>query len=79
MSLRSLIEINHDFTHRLERDEFVEALTRYLCSGSRQNAEDLERFGLKVIGMRHHSGSFYLDGEPDGFPAVSVPRREVKP
>ena len=54
--------------------EFLPALRRYLNGGSRETAEALERFGVKVIGMRHHSGVFVLDGEPDGFPVAYLTR-----
>lgn len=66
MSIRTLIEINHDFAGR--QAGLADALHRYLCSGSEQHAKALEAFGLKVLGLRHHSGRFYADREPDGFP-----------
>ena len=67
MSNRSLIEINHDRTSDLDED-FLRLLGSYLRSASRESAEALERYGVRVIGMRHHSGNFILDGEPEGFP-----------
>jgi len=76
MSNRSLIEINHDFAGRID-NHGIELLTRlayYLRSASREAAEDLEPFGVKVIGMRHHSGNFILDGTPDGFPPQYLER-----
>lgn len=67
MSNRTLIEINHDF--RPDDDpRFLPALRRYLNSGCRETAEALEPFGVRVISMRHHSGKFIVDGDPDGFP-----------
>lgn len=78
MSNRSLIEINHDFCHELN-DAVLEKLKAYLRSASRETANDLKRHGITVVGMRHHSGQYYLDGEPEGFPAISVPRREPPP
>lgn len=71
MSNRTLIEVNHDFCGDLS-DEFVATLKRYLRSASRETAEPLRRFGIRVIGMRHHSGNFILDGEPEGFPALCL-------
>src|SRR6185503_9308674 len=68
MSYRTLIEINHDFGPQEDSIEFLTVLARYLRSANRDNAEALERFGVRVLGMRHHSGNFILDGEPDGFP-----------
>lgn len=72
MSNRSLIEINHDFTHDIEkhRDAFLRVLGTYLRSADRETAEALEMFGVRVVGMRHHSGNFVLDGVPDGFPVT---------
>lgn len=73
MSNRTLIEINHDYEGRMG-DGFIEALGRYLRSASRESAEALERYGARVIGMRHHSGKFILDGTPDGFPPQYLTR-----
>lgn len=78
MSNRTLIEINHDFGFKIEDApaRFVEALGAYLASASRENAQELERYGVRVIGMRHHSENFILDGTPDGFPVTFlVPSR----
>jgi len=63
MSNRSLIEINHDFSHVIERDpySFASALCRYLGSASPANAEALERYGVRIFGMRHHSDSFNIE------------------
>jgi hypothetical protein len=72
MSNRSLIEINHDFCDRLG-EEALKALRRYLNSANRETADALQQFGIKVVGMRHHSGTFVLDGTPDGFPAIHLP------
>ena len=73
MSLRTLFEINHDYAVR-DQSDLLEALQRYLNSADREAAEDLERFGIRVIGMRHHSTNFVLDGEPDGFPVSYLPK-----
>jgi hypothetical protein len=73
MSNRTLIEINHDFASDLTPG-FVAELQFYLRSASREAAEALERYGVKVIGMRHHSGNFILDGTPDGFPVQYLTR-----
>jgi hypothetical protein len=72
MSNRTLIEINHD---ALEvSDGLLEALHRYVKSASRENADWLKHYGIHVIGMRHHSGNFILDGTPDGFPVQYLTR-----
>jgi hypothetical protein len=74
MSIRSLIEINHDHSGRWGGEDFLDALERYVRSGSRECAEALEPYGLKVVGQRHHSGVFILDGTPDGFPVQYLTR-----
>jgi hypothetical protein len=74
VSNRTLIEINHDFCHALDHPKFLRDLRRYLNSASRETADALERYGVRVIGMRHHSGNFVLDGEPDGFPVQYLER-----
>lgn len=75
MSIRSLIEINHDLGHT-HWDGMVEALAAYLASGDPRSAAELERYGIRVIGQRHHSGFFFVKGTPDGFPVRHVPPRE---
>lgn len=75
MSMRSLIEFNHDYTHKLDDGRaFLDALDSYLKSGSRDRAEELERFGVRVLGIRHHSSSYIMDGTPDGFPPQYLER-----
>lgn len=71
MSYRTLIEINHDIVS--EDTGMAVALARYASSASRENAEALRKYGLTVIGMRHHSGKFIVEGEPDGFPVQHLP------
>lgn len=59
MSNRSLIEINHDFSHAIQADggkTFLTLLGRYLGSANDDTAEALRlHFGCTVFGMRHHS------------------------
>lgn len=74
MSNRTLIEINHDFLREIDSEPFRDALRRYINSADRLTADELTNFGVKVVGMRHHSGNFVLDGEPDGFPVRYLPR-----
>lgn len=72
MSMRTLIELNHDYDW-FDNLEAVAWLRRYRASGSREDAEALERFGIKVIGMRHHADKFIIDGRADGFPPHYLP------
>jgi hypothetical protein len=80
MSNRSLIEINHDFAGEIGSDTFRAALRRYLNSADRETAEALEPFGVRVIGLRHHSNKFIVSGVPDGFPVFHLdqPREPSK-
>lgn len=57
MSNRTLVEINHDLTHRMKDDPvgFVADLRAYLGAASPRTARALERYGIRVIGMKHHS------------------------
>lgn len=75
MSNRTLIEINHDFCGAIG-ESAAAALRRYLKSASRETAAELEYYGIRVLGMRHHSGNFVLDGEPDGFPVQHLTRQK---
>lgn len=63
MSYRSLFEVNHDFWGKIERDEvaFCAALQRFLSSANDRTAADLERYGLRWFGTRHHSEGFSID------------------
>ncbi len=60
MSNRSLMEFNHDHWGKIERNHqaFANAICDYLMSASPNHAEALERFGVHVFGMRHHSDGF---------------------
>ena len=63
MSNRSLIEINHDYAAVIGLNDpvdFKEALIRYLRSANQPHADDLKRFGVRVIGMRHHSDPYRI-------------------
>lgn len=64
MSNRSLIEVNHDFAGIIDRateGQVERALLRYLRSGDRNSAENLEQYGIRVFGMRHHSDAFHIE------------------
>jgi hypothetical protein len=66
VSNRTLFEMSHDFD--MKRPGLVEALELYRSSASREHAKALERFGIRVVAMRHHTGKFVVEGTPDGFP-----------
>lgn len=57
MSQRSILEINHDFSHEIEAAdiEFVKLLKMALASGSDRYWEPLRRFGVTRITQCHHS------------------------
>lgn len=77
MSKRSLIEFNHDVP--LGDTGLLVALERYRCSGSREAADHLlANYGVRVIGMRHHSGTYIMDGTPDGFPPQYLVNADAK-
>lgn len=57
MSTRSIVEINHDYTHEIADNpvEFVQALRIYLNDPNEPNAKSLLRFGMIVAWSGHHS------------------------
>jgi hypothetical protein len=71
MSIRTLVEFNHDCAHEISDQplEFAALLKRFLCSGSNREAEALERYGFRVVSQRHHADTFHIDNKTDGFPA----------
>ena len=72
MSIRTLIEINHDRTWDID-EEFLADLRGYLSGGSIRCAEALEQRGLRVIAQRHHSSDFHFDpNKVDGFARLQV-------
>ncbi len=58
MSNRTIVELNHDHSYRMNSHDFLTALSRYLGSGSEEDADHLKSFGVRVFGMRHHSDPF---------------------
>lgn len=63
MSNRTLIEINHDYAGEIDAastGEFENAVLAYLRMGSKEAARRLERYGIRVFGMRHHSDGFEI-------------------
>lgn len=62
MSNRTLIEINHDFAGEIDREDtqFVIDLVAYLRAGGERAKENLQQYGIRVLGTRHHSDGFCI-------------------
>ena len=68
MSIRTLIEINHDFTGYINSDA-LDVLRLYLASGDHERYRDpLRRFGIMLIASRHHSTDYRLPDKVEGLP-----------
>lgn len=79
MSIRTLIEINHDSANDIVRgkDTFMQLLGMLLRGGDREAIEALkDDWGVHVVSQRHHADTFYIDEREDGFPAKYVNRSE---
>ena len=64
MSNRTLIEINHDYGHAIARNQSTVCdLVGDLIRGGAdaQVMAQLERFGIRVFGTRHHSDDFTIE------------------
>jgi len=56
MSIRTIIELNHDYAHRIEADtQFTDLLSEALRTGSEQAWETLRRYGVTRLAQAHHS------------------------
>jgi hypothetical protein len=57
MSQRSIIEINHDYSHVIDENPytFVNLLKRALGSGSDESWAPLRRYGVTRVTQCHHS------------------------
>ena len=58
MSVRTIVEFNHDFAYRIAESpvgEFVDLLQNALRSGSRDDWQHLERYGIRFGVSTHHS------------------------
>ena len=66
MSSRTLIEINHDYSDRLDA-EFLAWLKLYARSGASNAAERLADMGVRVIADRHHADLYRIPEKTDGF------------
>ena len=57
MSIRTIVEFNHDMAHQISSapDEFATLLLQALNPGSNKSWERLSRFGIRDVSTRHHS------------------------
>lgn len=57
MSMRTIVEFNHDYTHKIEEEgpEFIAWLRLALNSGDDKWWSELERLGVRKAVMVHHS------------------------
>jgi hypothetical protein len=57
MSMRTIVEFNHDYAHKIADDpaEFAAWLDLALKSGDQRRWDELERYGVKRAVMAHHS------------------------
>ena len=57
MSIRTVIEINHDrlYNWRNHPQDAAKTLYRALCGVERVEEFDLSTFGIKILIQRHHS------------------------
>ena len=77
MSVRSLFEFNHDQTHIIEDNPqaFVRELVEYLRTGSEREVENLEHFGLRFHGQRHHAEPYRIKwGACESPPSSDIPK-----
>lgn len=67
MSTRTIIEINHDYLHRLEREpDLMKHLLRAMCSSDLTGALNTRGQvrmdgGITVLAQRHHSETLKLE------------------
>jgi hypothetical protein len=63
MSQRTFIEINHDLLNKIEKDKafFADRLCFALAGTHKPSQEELEWYGVKIIGQRHHSTPYKLE------------------
>ena len=57
MSIRTIIEINHDYLAALEKPEALEMLWRALRSQGHFQPPN----GVRILGQRHHSETLKLE------------------
>lgn len=57
MSIRTVVEINHDLVHRIDdnRYEFCNLINEATKSTSSKAWEELERYGVRLVVSAHHS------------------------
>lgn len=79
MSMRSLVEFNHDYAHKIvaDPDGFVLALRHFLNGADLKTAEALERFGVTVSVTAHHSDDRHavVNGREHDYVSADIKRR----
>ena len=72
MGLRSLIEINHDSTARIDEDAagFAQAIHNYVRAGSGMfTAQLYTKYDVRVVALRHSNDAYYIPAKTSGFPS----------
>lgn len=77
MSNRTIVEFNHDYTHKIDRDAvtFIRGLLNALRGGDRESWKALESFGVRQAIMAHHSDKRHVvvNERAYGFPGDLPP------
>jgi hypothetical protein len=70
MSMRTIVEFNHDYAHVISGspEEFVQLLRYALNSGDKREWDELDRFGVRRAVMTHHSSDRAAVVNGDEFP-----------
>ena len=67
MSMRTIVEFNHDYAHKIDV-EMIGWLRRALASGDSRDWEPLESYGIRRAVMAHHSAARKAVVEGRDFP-----------
>lgn len=60
MSIRTFLEVNHDFLSRLDRDDVCGRELRLALNNHDESKKDLALKGVRVLTSRHHSEPFQI-------------------
>lgn len=57
MSVRTIVEFNHDYAHKIDENgpEFLAWLRLALNSSNKDSWGKLDRFGVRMAAVAHHS------------------------